>query len=85
MPSRFRCPQCGFTIFNRRVPHCEKCKAALPADLLYTPEQIAELDAQAAASRAAQEARRREGGRKAVDDDGEGESRLLDALLGKKH
>lgn len=42
---RFRCPECGFRIFNRRVAKCESCGAALPAELLLTAEQTAQLDA----------------------------------------
>jgi predicted RNA-binding Zn-ribbon protein involved in translation (DUF1610 family) len=45
-PSRFRCPACGATIFNRRIPNCESCKAALPAELLLNTNQAAFLDAE---------------------------------------
>ena len=30
------CPECGFTIYNRRVPNCESCGAALPETLVYS-------------------------------------------------
>jgi DNA-directed RNA polymerase subunit RPC12/RpoP len=42
---KYRCPDCGFRIFNRRVPKCESCGAKLPAELLLSPEGIAVLDA----------------------------------------
>jgi predicted RNA-binding Zn-ribbon protein involved in translation (DUF1610 family) len=44
--SRFRCPACGTTIFNRRIPRCESCKAALPVELLLNAGQTAFLDAE---------------------------------------
>jgi len=43
-PSRFRCPACSFSVFNRRVPRCESCTAELPASLLFTAPQLAVLD-----------------------------------------
>jgi hypothetical protein len=43
---RYRCPGCGFQIFNRRVPKCESCGAALPAEFLLSREQVAALDAE---------------------------------------
>ena len=45
---RYRCPQCGFAVYNRRLPACERCAAALPAGLALTAEQQAFLDAEAA-------------------------------------
>ena len=30
---RFRCPACGFTVFNRRLSACESCKAPLPQSM----------------------------------------------------
>jgi hypothetical protein len=48
--SPYRCPACGFGVFNRRYPKCERCAAPLPAALLYSPEEIERLDAEAAAS-----------------------------------
>lgn len=41
--SRFKCPACGFAVFNRRVARCESCAAALPPDLLFSPEQVSFL------------------------------------------
>ena len=38
-----RCPECGFRIFNRRYPRCESCKSLLPAELLYSREQIEQM------------------------------------------
>ena len=58
--NRYRCPACGFQIFNRRVPKCESCGTVLPPDLLFTREQIADLDAQHEKSRKEQIARARE-------------------------
>ena len=30
------CPECGFTIYNRRFPKCESCNAVLPETLVYS-------------------------------------------------
>lgn len=46
--SRFKCPACGFTVFNRRVATCESCKAPLPADLRFTDNDLARLEAESA-------------------------------------
>jgi len=40
----FRCPKCESPIVNRRIPRCERCGEQLPADLLFTPKQIEQLD-----------------------------------------
>lgn len=42
---RFCCPHCGRTVFNRRNATCEFCASALPAEIKYTPEQLALIDA----------------------------------------
>lgn len=43
---RFRCPACGFQIFNRRLSKCEACGNLLPSELLLTSEVAAKLDAE---------------------------------------
>ncbi len=43
--SRPTCPACGFAVFNRRCPSCEKCGAALPASIVYTAAEITALRA----------------------------------------
>ena len=35
-PTKMTCPECGFHVFNRRYPKCERCKSDLPASLLYS-------------------------------------------------
>jgi hypothetical protein len=40
---RFRCPDCGFTVFNRRLSTCESCRAPLPAALRFTVAELARL------------------------------------------
>ena len=42
--SRFRCPACGFTVFNRRVAACESCKAPLPENLRFSESELARLE-----------------------------------------
>jgi len=72
MPAaRYRCPKCGFRIFNRRVSKCESCGAALPSELLFSQEQIAALDAEHEKSEKQRRARSRSG-----RDDGTGDSGL---------
>jgi len=60
--NKFRCPACDFPIFNRRVAKCERCGGQLPAELLFTPEQMAKLDAQYEQSRKAREEQARKAG-----------------------
>jgi len=36
----FRCPACGFRVFNRRYSRCEGCGAGLPAELLLSDADI---------------------------------------------
>jgi hypothetical protein len=43
---RFRCPSCGFTVFNRRVAKCESCSAALPVELRFTSAELACIEAE---------------------------------------
>ena len=43
---RFRCPSCGFAVFNRRVAKCESCAAPLPANFLFTPADLTLIDAE---------------------------------------
>jgi len=47
-PSRFKCPTCGFAVFNRRVATCESCKTPLPAQLMFTSQELARLEQEAA-------------------------------------
>jgi hypothetical protein len=42
----FKCPACGFRIFNRRLKRCEKCSAALPAEFQYTANELAKIEAE---------------------------------------
>ena len=39
----FQCPSCGFTIFNRRYPKCERCGTPIPDVFKYTAEQAREM------------------------------------------
>ena len=43
---RYKCPSCGFSVFNRRVANCESCHAPLPAEFLYSKEQVEAIDAE---------------------------------------
>jgi len=33
------CPRCGFRVFNRRHPECERCGSALPPSLLLSEHE----------------------------------------------
>ena len=68
--TKFRCPACGFQIFNRRIAKCESCGAPLPSELLFSKDQIAALDAEHEKSRKAQEARMRAGRSRSGDSGG---------------
>jgi hypothetical protein len=48
----FKCPACGFTVFNRRYPTCERCKAALPAGMAHSAWELAALTRHRAGSAA---------------------------------
>ena len=50
-----RCPTCNALVIDRRFPACTTCHAALPAEWIMTPEQIAKvtmIDAHARAEHA---------------------------------
>jgi hypothetical protein len=38
------CPSCNRVLYNRRLKLCGFCGAAIPAELQFTPEEVAELD-----------------------------------------
>jgi len=42
--TEFRCPACGFRVFNRRCPDCEGCGKPLPAELLLSAEDVAQRE-----------------------------------------
>src|SRR5712675_2089969 len=42
--NKYRCPACGFQVFNRRFAKCESCGAALPGEMLFTAAERAALD-----------------------------------------
>ena len=44
--NQFVCPDCGFRIFNRRYPRCERCGKALPKELIYSTEELSAMFAQ---------------------------------------
>ena len=39
--TRPKCPECGFSIFNRRFAKCESCGAQLPTSIVYTADELA--------------------------------------------
>ena len=42
-PIRPKCPDCGFAVFNRRYPRCEKCGVVLPTSIAFGPAELATL------------------------------------------
>jgi len=42
-PSSLKCSSCGFSVFNRRYPKCERCGALLPQGVAYSSEEVAAL------------------------------------------
>ena len=40
---RPKCPECGFSIFNRRFAKCESCGAQLPTSIVYTADELKTL------------------------------------------
>ena len=53
---RPKCPECGFSIFNRRFAKCESCGEQLPTSIVYTAD---ELKALAEKDKADEEAQRK--------------------------
>lgn len=43
-PTRFKCPTCSFSIFNRRLARCESCGAELPTHLRFTAHDLSRID-----------------------------------------
>lgn len=41
--TQFQCPSCGFTIFNRRYPKCERCGSPIPDTFKYAARQTQEM------------------------------------------
>lgn len=37
--TKMSCPACGFQVFNRRYPKCERCHSDLPASLVYSDQE----------------------------------------------
>lgn len=37
---RPKCPECGFSIFNRRFAKCESCGVLLPTSIVYTADEL---------------------------------------------
>ena len=60
--TKYRCPACGFQIFNRRVQKCESCGHSLPTELLFTPEELKQLDTAYARARKEREESSRKSG-----------------------
>jgi len=40
----YKCPSCHRALYDRRLEACGVCGAPIPADLRFTPEEIAQLD-----------------------------------------
>jgi hypothetical protein len=40
---RPKCPECGFSIFNRRFGKCESCGVQLPSSIVYTADELKAL------------------------------------------
>ena len=38
--TRPKCPECGFSIFNRRFAKCESCGVLLPTSIVYTADEL---------------------------------------------
>ncbi len=42
--SQHRCPKCEALVVDRRSPVCTNCHAALPAEWIMKPEQVAKVE-----------------------------------------
>ena len=80
-PPRFRCPACGFAVFNRRVSRCESCAAELPIECRLTPREVTHMDADHARNEAARaEIRREADAREAARGRGDGGGGSVDSI-----
>jgi hypothetical protein len=52
------CPNCHRPVIARRKPHCLYCGAALPEELLFTPEECAAIEAEMQALEAQRQMRK---------------------------
>jgi hypothetical protein len=52
------CPKCSGVIYNRRSKLCGFCGAELPAELLFSPEELEVLDRHEAEAEARQQEQR---------------------------
>ena len=43
---KFVCPSCERPIYNRRIDKCEFCGETLPSELLYSENEVGNLDKQ---------------------------------------
>ena len=60
---RPKCPECGFSVFNRRFAKCESCGALLPVSIVYTADELKQLaDKEKAEEESTRKARAREQG-----------------------
>ena len=37
-----KCPHCGFTVYNKRYPKCERCGNELPSDMVISRKELKE-------------------------------------------
>jgi hypothetical protein len=79
---KYRCPACGFNIFNRRIAKCESCRADLPAHLLFSPDEIKKLDMQYQQRRKEREAMQPKRGHSSVGDIGQWVDDFVDGDYG---
>ena len=47
---KFVCPSCERPIYNRRIKECEFCSASIPAELLFSDEEVDDLNNQQSVS-----------------------------------
>ena len=59
--TRPKCPECGFSIFNRRFAKCESCGVQLPISIVYSADELKALaEKDKTDDEAAQKARHRQ-------------------------
>ena len=71
--TRPKCPECGFSIFNRRFAKCESCGAQLPTSIVYTADELKALAEKDKADEEAQkkaQTRLKSGGKNSFSDGG---------------
>ena len=55
---KFKCSICSFPVFNRRYSKCERCGASLPEGVVYTKQELSNIQAREKNEKSAQQSKK---------------------------